>query len=252
MIPSLNVQYARAHRYLVKTVLSTFTNGITVLDVGCGGGTILLHLAHSLKTLNSKSMLIGLDIDVKDLHELKKDSEKIGFGKDIALIQASAERLPIRDRSVNLLVCTHVLEHVKDDKAAFKEINRALTRKGILWFAAPRPLLRVSPIHMPLMWFMGRGVGHVRSGYIASDINFYSRKSGFKILAIFDNPDLLYFLLYQYPLALMTLINRMLGKHNYEGEGLSQIKRVALKLDDCLPSLPQFGSGYTIVATKLS
>ena len=99
---------------------------------------------------------------------------------------------------------------------------------------------------------MGRGVCHVRSGYMTSDIIYKFKKNGFKILAIFDNPDLIYFLLYQYPYALMSLINRMLGKHNYEGQGLSQIKNLALKLDDYLPSLPQFGSGYTVVATKTS
>ena len=40
---------------------------------------------------------------------------------------ASIDRLPLRDGSVDLLVCYHVLEHVPDDREAMREIARVLS-----------------------------------------------------------------------------------------------------------------------------
>lgn len=50
---------------------------------------------------------------------------------------ASVCRLPLRDASVDLLVCYHVLEHVPDDCAAMREIARVLSPDGIALLEVP-------------------------------------------------------------------------------------------------------------------
>ncbi|WP_157559069.1 class I SAM-dependent methyltransferase [Nocardioides sp. Soil774] len=50
---------------------------------------------------------------------------------------ASIERLPLRDGSVDLLVCYHVLEHVPDDAAAMREIARVLSPRGLALLEVP-------------------------------------------------------------------------------------------------------------------
>lgn len=50
---------------------------------------------------------------------------------------ASLTRLPLRDGSVDLLVCYHVLEHVPDDCAAMREIARVLSPRGIALLEVP-------------------------------------------------------------------------------------------------------------------
>jgi SAM-dependent methyltransferase len=50
---------------------------------------------------------------------------------------ASLTALPLRDDSVDLLVCYHVLEHVPDDCAAMREIARVLSPRSIALLEVP-------------------------------------------------------------------------------------------------------------------
>ena len=50
---------------------------------------------------------------------------------------ACLTKLPLRDGSVDLLVCYHVLEHVPDDCAAMREIARVLSPRGIALLEVP-------------------------------------------------------------------------------------------------------------------
>ncbi|GAA5128996.1 hypothetical protein GCM10023339_57630 [Alloalcanivorax gelatiniphagus] len=50
---------------------------------------------------------------------------------------ASLTDLPLRDGSVDLLVCYHVLEHVPDDCAAMREIARVLSPRGLALLEVP-------------------------------------------------------------------------------------------------------------------
>lgn len=50
---------------------------------------------------------------------------------------ASLTHLPLRDDSVDLLVCYHVLEHVPDDGAAMREIARVLSPRGLALLEVP-------------------------------------------------------------------------------------------------------------------
>jgi hypothetical protein len=50
---------------------------------------------------------------------------------------ASLTQLPLRDDSVDLLVCYHVLEHVPDDAAAMREIARVLSPQGLALIEVP-------------------------------------------------------------------------------------------------------------------
>lgn len=60
-------------------------------------------------------------------------------GHDAREVDALAclTRLPLRDGSVDLLVCYHVLEHVPDDSAAMREIARVLSPRGIALLEVP-------------------------------------------------------------------------------------------------------------------
>ena len=63
----------------------------------------------------------------------------LDFGYDGREVDALAclTRLPLRDASVDLLVCYHVLEHVPDDAAAMHEIARVLSPRGIALLQVP-------------------------------------------------------------------------------------------------------------------
>lgn len=46
-------------------------------------------------------------------------------------VRASVTALPLADRSIDLLVCSHVLEHVPDDAVAMRELARVISATGI-------------------------------------------------------------------------------------------------------------------------
>jgi SAM-dependent methyltransferase len=61
----------------------------------------------------------------------------VGYdGREVDAL-ACLTRLPLRDASVDLLVCYHVLEHVPDDCAAMREIARVLSPRGIALIEVP-------------------------------------------------------------------------------------------------------------------
>jgi ubiquinone/menaquinone biosynthesis C-methylase UbiE len=45
---------------------------------------------------------------------------------------ADAQDLPLKDRSVDIVICSDVLEHLNDMKRALREIYRGLNPDGIL------------------------------------------------------------------------------------------------------------------------
>ena len=53
-------------------------------------------------------------------------------------LQASMTQMPLPDRSVGLMVCFHVLEHIPDDAAAISEIARVLAPDGLAVVQVPR------------------------------------------------------------------------------------------------------------------
>ena len=50
---------------------------------------------------------------------------------------ASGERLPFRDESFDLVICTQVLQYVTDPKALLLEVHRVLGPEGYLFLSVP-------------------------------------------------------------------------------------------------------------------
>jgi SAM-dependent methyltransferase len=58
--------------------------------------------------------------------------------RDVADLRADVTSLPFEDRSFDYVICSHVLEHVADDRAAIAELHRVLRPQG-------RALIQVPP-----------------------------------------------------------------------------------------------------------
>lgn len=57
--------------------------------------------------------------------------------RDDVDVQASLTDLPFDDGSYDLVLCSHVLEHIPDDLAAMKEMHRVLSPDGVALIAVP-------------------------------------------------------------------------------------------------------------------
>ena len=96
-----------------------------VADLGCGGG----YNIRRMLGLSEKAKFIGLDISdesVKRAHKVNKDE----IGKRVKIIRGSAEKLPFKDNSIDLITAFETVFFWKDPEKAFKEIYRSLVKDG--------------------------------------------------------------------------------------------------------------------------
>ncbi len=109
--------------------------GATVLDVGCGTGFPLLELAHRL---GPRARLFGLDPWVAVLARARAKCRAQGVA-NVLLLRGVAERLPIRDGVVDLVVSNNGLNNVQDLRKALRECARVTRPRGRLAFTMNLP-----------------------------------------------------------------------------------------------------------------
>jgi SAM-dependent methyltransferase len=109
--------------------------GATVLDVGCGTGFPLVELAHRL---GPRARLVGLDPWAAVLGRARAKCR----AQDVAsvlLVRGVAERLPLRDGAIDLVVSNNGLNNVQDLRAALRECARVTRPGGRLSFTMNLP-----------------------------------------------------------------------------------------------------------------
>jgi ubiquinone/menaquinone biosynthesis C-methylase UbiE len=108
----------RARRFIDKG-----DRRLCVLDVGAGFGETLAYL----KDLNCYS--IACDISGRALEVAKRSADDV--------IVCDAEALPIRNESIDIILCIEVLEHLVNPLNSLKEIRRVLRLKGKFILTTP-------------------------------------------------------------------------------------------------------------------
>ncbi|MFU8764253.1 MAG: class I SAM-dependent methyltransferase [Haliea sp.] len=111
--------------------------GERVLDLGCGEGRHVIS-AYVLGEVHA----VGVDLSRQDLTTAQArfaEFEEPGNEcKQLDLAEASALALPFPDASFDKVICSEVLEHIPDYRAALKEIRRVLKPAGLLCVSVPR------------------------------------------------------------------------------------------------------------------
>ena len=117
------------HPLFLHPFISFFTPEIKnkiVLDVGCGRG---LNGSIIRATRDwSGTTLIGMDINKGCLDFCRN------FNIYDKLVEANLPKLPFKDKSVDFLICTEVIEHLtkKDGQMLIKEIDRVCRGRAII------------------------------------------------------------------------------------------------------------------------
>jgi len=52
-------------------------------------------------------------------------------------MQADIQSLPFDDNSFDVIICSHILEHIPDDEKAVAELRRVLSEKGHIFIQVP-------------------------------------------------------------------------------------------------------------------
>lgn len=98
----------------------------TLLDIGCGTGDFLLHVR---KTEGHIGTLIGADL----ASGVYKKNQQLSNEQNLCInfLEASVLKLPMPDKSVDVVAALHMLSHVPLDEAN-REIVRVLKKDGKL------------------------------------------------------------------------------------------------------------------------
>lgn len=123
-----------------------------MLDAGFGTGVYSFTLANAVKNIDA--------IDI--------DKEKIEYAKQVNPFDNLTFRimdlthLTYADSRFDLIICSDVLERIKNDEAAFSELARVLNRSGTLLMTVPYDSDRNRACY--------KDYGHERPGYTKRDI----------------------------------------------------------------------------------
>ena len=98
--------------------------GARLLEVGSGMGHLVGQLEDTFETY-------GMDLN----HWAIKQSKSVI--KKTQLQTASAQDLPFRDDSFNVVIIKHIVEHLPDPRKAIQEIGRVTEPAGTLILATP-------------------------------------------------------------------------------------------------------------------
>jgi SAM-dependent methyltransferase len=103
-----------------------------VLEVGCGEGIVLAHLAARLPGTRFE----GLELDEGALRQARARCPAV------PVVRGDACHLPFGDGSFDLVVCLEVLEHLPDPRRALREARRVASH-GCLLSVPHEPYFRL-------------------------------------------------------------------------------------------------------------
>ena len=116
---------------LVLNNLRRYCHGGYILDAGCGGGLMSLRLAQGGYRVE------GVDVSDSGVRYAKNKIAALKMNGSITIRKASVTELPYPDLMFDAVVCGEVLEHVKNDIQAIRQIFRVPKPGGTAIFTVP-------------------------------------------------------------------------------------------------------------------
>jgi len=216
-----------SRRFILRSVLDKFikSKSLQIVDVGCGTGA-------NLKWLNKFGNVIGID----NSQAAVEFCQKYGNAK-----WGTADRLPFKNDSCDLVTAFDVLEHMSNDTVVLKEWHRVLKIDGYLYVTVPAYQWLFSPHDKQLQ--------HYRR-YLISNLSEKLQKVGFK--PIFTS----YFFMCTFP---VFVIQRIVSQVFNTASGYSKVSN---RINNFLIGLGKteawllkfisfpFGSSIVILAKK--
>lgn len=93
----------------------------TILDIGCGIGNDVIKIA------DSGANVFGIDHD-SNLIDIAKSN--LSSSKNITFINCEADKIPLKEKSVDKIRFDRVLQHIDNHENIIKESSRLLKNRG--------------------------------------------------------------------------------------------------------------------------
>ncbi len=135
------------HQIINQIIRNTKPSGDqSIVDIGCGTGELLSHLAVEFSSKN----LLGLDISKVGILKAQENYPNLNF----ALIEVNDDGFSSKSimSAADIVVCSEVLEHLKEPREILRFISNNLLTNGVLIVTVP-----AGP-----MSFLEKYIGHHR------------------------------------------------------------------------------------------
>lgn len=167
-------------RYLLHKLERLEGRGLSVLDVGCGAGITLRHLA----TLASGKITryVGIDRMAERLQSRYRDIADI----DVAFHNVDLDD-PWDFGAFDVVWCSEVIEHLIDDRGQLAKMRRAVRPGGTIMITTPCLdfVLHMGTLFPPILKTSAvQDGGHVRHGYNEGDVERLAAETGLEIDSI--------------------------------------------------------------------
>lgn len=116
---------------ILRRFIPKLKNDSKILEIGYGTGDFL----HELSQRYPHAQLTGIEVVKEALSLYKKRFPK---DKNVKLVLANVEKkLPFYKKKYDVLILSHVLEHIKNEKKFLSEALSVLRKSGIVVVAVP-------------------------------------------------------------------------------------------------------------------
>ena len=164
--------YWWSNRFYAKLARRYGKRGARLLEVGSGLGHLVGQLENSFETH-------GMDVNYWAVKQSKSVVNKS------ALQTASAQELPYKDGSFNVVIIKHIVEHLPDPRKAIAEIGRVTEAGGTLILATPNLDSLLKP------WKGEKWIGYQDPTHISlkrpTEWLSVIKEAGFKIRRVFSD-----------------------------------------------------------------
>jgi len=167
--------------HVIQRELADFEPGATIIDLGCGAGSILARTTRDL------------DFAIAADHDPLLLSTARCTGSHPVQLNLDAD-LPLASDSIDVVLCTDVIEHIVEPAGILGEIHRILRPGGLLIVFTPpydsirwnlaerlhhlvtqRPADHISPFtRESLGWWVGRYFQACRLGRVNWNLSMYA------------------------------------------------------------------------------
>lgn len=162
----------------------------SILDIGCGSGTISFYLA-------SKGYKVkGIDISIRAIKICRDSAMEMGFNN----VEFGVCNFPneIPSGKYDLIFFSEVIEHLPDDELALKKIYKLIKPDGILFLSTPSknaPLYKLGYAKK-----FDREVGHLRR-YTVEELKAKLKRNGFLVKSVYKKESILRNFLFLNPIV---------------------------------------------------
>jgi SAM-dependent methyltransferase len=149
--------------------------GLKVLDLGCNNGNLSMFIARAGCTV------VGIDLAQNAIDSARESAVQLGI-QGVTFVRMDFLKEWNEPDAFDLVLCSHVIEHVPDDVGFVRKIRFSLKENGVLLLFVPA---LSSSLYRANLLIRGRfphddEVGHLRR-YTAESVSFVLEQAGFGI-----------------------------------------------------------------------